>query len=117
MTLTETELDEIIVDENFVLEENKKSLNSLVGKLFSERIVSKKVLRNTMMKVWKTSKPFIFIDICSNIFIVKFDNLNDKTRVLQDKLWLFDFVIFSLRKFEGRVQLAKMDFNKEVFWV
>lgn len=46
-----TEHTEIIIDEEFVEEKSNKCLNSLVGKLHSERIVSKKVLRNTMVKV------------------------------------------------------------------
>lgn len=95
MKLIDTELTEIIIDEEFVEEVSNKCLNSLVGKLHSERTVSKKVLRNTMVKVWKTSKPFVFIDICSNIFIVKFDNPTDKNRVLQGRPWLFD-LSFSL---------------------
>lgn len=91
LKLTNTELHEICIEEEFVMEKSKKSLNSLVGKLHSERIVCKEVLQNMMVKVWRTSKPFIFIDICPNIFVIKFENQSDN----QSATWLSVALRFS----------------------
>lgn len=74
MTLTVQEMNELIIDEAFAQEENKKALYSLVGKLQVDRTIGKEVAHAIMTKVWKTSKPFIFIDICPNLFLDKFEH-------------------------------------------
>lgn len=74
LKLTDIESNEILIEEDFVQEEIKKEVNSLVRKLHSERFINKEVLKNTMVKVWRTSKPFSIINICPKIFAVKFEN-------------------------------------------
>lgn len=88
-----------------------------MGRLHSNKIVSRDVLQNTMEKVWRTSCPFKFIDIYPSLFVIKFDNLSDKNQVLHGRPWLFDRSSSPLKLFEGRLSPAKMDFNKESFWV
>lgn len=93
----DTESNEILIEEDFCQEEIKKGVNSLVGKLHFERFVSKEVFKNTMVKVWRISKPFSIIDICPNIFIVKFENQKDKHKVVMGRPWLLDNFLFSLK--------------------
>lgn len=115
LTLSDKESSDIPIEEDYVQEKSKKGLSSLVGKLHSERTVGKKVLKNTTVKVWRTSRPFSFIDICPNIFVVKFENQSDKNRVLLERPQLFDSFLFSLKPFDGRVPPTKMDFLKKFF--
>lgn len=73
LTLSDSELHQISIEEDFIKEESKKKEKTLVGKLHSEIIVSRDVLKNTMQKVWRTSRPFYFINVYPNIFVVKFE--------------------------------------------
>lgn len=82
-----------------------------------KRFVSKEVFKNIMVKMWRTSKPFSIIDICPNIFVVKFKNQKDKHKVVMGRPWLFDNFLFSLKQFDGKVPPVKMDFSKEILWV
>lgn len=70
-----------------------------------------------MTKVWENSRPFIFIDTCPNLFLVKFENHLDKQRVMQGCPWLFDSGLFFLKEFDGCIPPSKMDFNRESFWI
>lgn len=75
--LTEEEDSEINVDEECLAAETKKGEQSLVGKLCSDRIISKEVVLLTMAKIWKTGQPFYFQDISPNLFVISFETQED----------------------------------------
>lgn len=88
--LTEIEEEEVTVNEQNIVHEEKKGEFSLVSKLVADRNVSEEVIRSTMSKVWKTKNPFNVVEIKPNLFIISFENLKDKNRVFNGRPWLFD---------------------------
>lgn len=82
LMLMEEEDKAIIVYEQRLAEESKKGDLSLVGKPHTDRPISKKVILNTMRKVWITIQPFTFSDVSQNLFNVAFENQEDKDKVI-----------------------------------
>lgn len=111
LMLMEEEDEAIIVDEQRLAKDSKNGDLSLVGKLHADRPISKKVIRNTMRKVWITIQPFTFSDISQNLFNVAFENQEDKDRVIRGRPWLFNSYLFALKLFDKCTPL----FNKEQF--
>lgn len=63
----------------FVSEDDKiKERMSLMGKIFTDRQISKATIGELMGKIWRISKPAIFSEVGSNIFIVTFATKIDK---------------------------------------
>lgn len=58
--------------------DNTKDRRSLVGKICSERNVSRDVIQSTMGKIWKLSKAVIFKEVERNMFIITFNTEADK---------------------------------------
>lgn len=85
LKLTEAEGEEISVNEMLLVDEAKREEFSLEGKLLVERTINKEVIRSTISKVWKTTKPITLYDINPNLFIFSFENIEDKLRVLKGR--------------------------------
>lgn len=92
LTFTEVEDEDVIVNEQWLDEEIQKGKLSLVGRLFVERSVNKEVLRSTMAKVWKTSKPFSVKEIKPNLYVISFESQGDKTEDSQRKTMAFQLI-------------------------
>ncbi|XP_042939405.1 uncharacterized protein LOC122274431 [Carya illinoinensis] len=89
----------------------------LVGKMLSNRKVSKEIVRSTLAKIWKLQRSFNFFEICSNLFVISFECLDDKKKILDGRPWLFDNHLLALRPFDGLTPPQKMEFDFELFWV
>lgn len=85
LNLSNEEECKIEVDVGKLMEENGKGELSFIGKLYAEITISKEIIRNSMMKIWKTSKPFSVIDIKLNV-----------KWVLERRPWLFEASLISL---------------------
>lgn len=81
-TLTELEGEEIFVNEQLIAKEIKRGENSIVEKLLVERKVNREIIRSTMSKAWKTTKIFNVVEIKPNLFIISFENKDDKEKVI-----------------------------------
>lgn len=88
-----------------------------MGKLHMERSIGKEIIKNSMGKIWKTTKPFLVCEVGSNIYIFSFNNEVDMNWVLARRPWLFESFLLSLKPFDGYTLASKMDFSKEAFWV
>lgn len=93
----------------------KKGEISLVGKLCTDCLISKEVIRSTITKIWRVSKPFQFQEVSPNLFVITFENETDMERVLTGSPWLFDNNIFVLRAFDGLTPPQQLKFDFEVF--
>lgn len=82
LSLTEVEGLQIIFNDELIEVQVKKGDSCIVGKLHMECIIKKEVMQTTMSKIWRTFKPFLFVDINPNTFIIKFEDLADMNRVM-----------------------------------
>lgn len=70
-----------------------------------------------MGKIWRISKPAVFAEVWTNMFIITFAIETNKCKVMQGKLWLSDGNLFALKDLDRQSQLAKVKFEAESFWV
>lgn len=103
-----TLVDEMIPEENWLKEER-----SLLEKIYSKRSISKEMIRMTMWKSWRVSKPAIFKEVGKTIFAITFAAKADKLRVIEGKPWLFDNNFFCSQRL-GWQQITRKDqvFNR-----
>ncbi|XP_042974862.1 uncharacterized protein LOC122306500 [Carya illinoinensis] len=117
LSLTEEENSIIELEPASVDLSEERGARSLVGRLWAERRVGKEVIRSTMAKIWRVGRGFGFQEIATNLFVIMFENQEDKLRILEGRPWLFDNWLFVLKPFDGFVSPQWMNFDKEVFWV
>ncbi|KAF5471486.1 hypothetical protein F2P56_008274 [Juglans regia] len=117
LRLLEDENASIELDEDTTTELIYKEQRTVLGKIFSSRIISKEVLGSTMAKVWKISKAAKFTEVCPNTFAIIFENVADKMRVWEGRPWLFDNQVLVMKEFEGYKPLHSVSFDSECFWI
>lgn len=70
-----------------------------------------------MLKAWKIAKPFTIVDIKPNLYIISFENAEDKQKVINGQPWLFDSYLLALKSFNGCIPPLKMKFTIEIIWI
>jgi hypothetical protein len=116
-SLIEEEDDEVQVQANDFQAVTSRGRFCVVGKLVESQYVSKEILKNTLQRWWKVVGTMIFKVSGENLFIIKFDNENDKNSVLKGRLWVFDKTLFLMENYNDRTPLMKLTFDKVAFWV
>ncbi|XP_042962692.1 uncharacterized protein LOC122296963 [Carya illinoinensis] len=94
-----------------------KEQRSLLGKLCSNRLISKEVMESTLAKIWRISKKAQFTEVSPNTFAIVFGNIADKQKVWSGRPWLFDNQLVVLKEFDGFTPLKQVNFTSESFWV
>jgi hypothetical protein len=89
----------------------------LIGKLLSDRVVTKDFLKASMKCAWRPAGETVFQAIEDNMFVVEFDNEWDKIRIMEGRPWLFDGYLISLAEFDGLTFPANINFDSAAFWV
>ncbi|XP_042980007.1 uncharacterized protein LOC122310195 [Carya illinoinensis] len=94
-----------------------KGDRSLIGKICSDRAISKEVIANAMGKIWRISKRAVFQEVEKNVFVITFANHADRQRILDGKPWLFASMLFMILPYDGDLQPRNMHVDKETFWL
>lgn len=74
------------MDDDTTIKDRLKEQRSLVGKLSANRSIGVYVLRVTMGKIWKITKPTLFKTVGRNIFTITFATLADKQKVIDGSI-------------------------------
>lgn len=116
-TLLEEESDvaEVKVDEFTDIAFKGKSF--LVGKLMSKRSVEKDRIRSTLIKGWRPTGSLAFKVLGRNTFLLDFEYMWDKERVMEGRLWVFEGSLFSVVEFDGSTPPTQLPFHRAAFWV
>ncbi|KAF5472279.1 hypothetical protein F2P56_009013 [Juglans regia] len=117
LRLREEEVVDIVIEDNAPEVLRYKEQRSLVGRMASSRTISREALEATMAKIWRISKAAKFMEVSLNMFVLVFENQEDKQRVWAGRPWLFDNNLLVLREFEGHIPLHRIDFDYESFWI
>ncbi len=83
----------------------------LVGKLIADHIIDKDAIKPTLIRCWRPSRNTMFKALGDNIFLVEFENVWDKSRVLEGRPWIFEGNLFSVEDFNETIALARMAFD------
>ncbi|XP_042954597.1 uncharacterized protein LOC122291010 [Carya illinoinensis] len=117
LKLSEEEEEVVEIMQTGKKEIDRKGEKSLIGRVCSDRPVSKTLISNTMAKIWRISRRAVFQEVERNTFVISFETHADMYKVLEGKPWSFDSSLFVLIPYEGKLCLREMVFDKETFWL
>lgn len=87
----------------------------MLAKLLTNRTYNWEAFMTTMRKIWRTSKTIRVHEVDLDIVMFKFEDRQDKERVLRKSSWNFDKCLLLLKEFEGRHQTNKLNFIEALF--
>lgn len=90
---------------------------SLVGKLFSDRVINKNVIKAIILKAWRTSKSVQIVGLKENIFLFKFACEGDKKRILELGPWNIEGFPLILKMWHQNLSVEDMDFSSIPIWI
>lgn len=67
--------------------------------------------------LWFTKEEVNFVELREKVILVKFGEVEDRIRILNLALWLFDQSIFSLTSYVKDQEIEKYTLNLSPFWV
>jgi hypothetical protein len=117
LSLSAVESTDAVLLEEEVVELSAKGKSCVVGKLMSDHVVGKDQIRSKMIRSWKTTGMVSFKVVGKNLFLIEFEVLWDKERVLEGRPWTFEFQLFSIVDFDGLTPPQQLEFNEESFWI
>jgi len=116
-SLLEDETSEVSLEASEIEPMVSRGRYCLIGKLLSDRVVSKDFLKAPLRRAWRPAGETVFQAIEDNMFVVEFDNEWDKIRIMEGRPWLFDGYLISLAEFDGLTFPANINFDSAAFWV
>jgi hypothetical protein len=117
LSLAEGEDGELEIQTTEVAKMVQRGQLCVVGRLVSERMVSKETIKTTLVRLWRLSKSFTFKVLGENLFLIEFELVKDKTRVLEGRPWGFEGSLFLVEDFDERTSPSEITFDKASFWV
>ena len=102
-SLTETEAPGFKVEEDAMGESRTTGSKCLLGKLITEKLFSKEVLKTTMLRLWGASRGITATNISDNLLAFQFPNEYERTRVLNGAPWPFDNYLLALQEFDRSI--------------
>ncbi|XP_059454891.1 uncharacterized protein LOC132185085 [Corylus avellana] len=117
LSLSEGEEAEVEIQAGDVTKVINRGQLCIVGKLMSERVVSKESIKTTLKRWWRLTGTMSFKVIGGNLFLIEFEKANDKMRVLEGRPWVFEGNLFLVEDFDGRSSPTDIRFDKAAFWV
>jgi hypothetical protein len=98
--LMEVEDDEVNAPEEEVEPMVERGSVCVVGKLLSDRIVGKEIIRSPMIRAWQPTVRVTFKTLLTNLFLIDFEDELDKARIMEGRPWTFDGSLLSLAEFD-----------------
>ncbi|XP_042954408.1 uncharacterized protein LOC122290790 [Carya illinoinensis] len=97
--------------------EDRKKEHYIVGRAMAERTVNSEAFKTTMSQVWRLEGWVRFIEIGDQSFIIEFQKLEDKDKVLGGRPWFLDRSLLSLQEVDETISINRIQFRYEPFWV
>ncbi|XP_059451257.1 uncharacterized protein LOC132182033 [Corylus avellana] len=116
-TLTEDEDLEFEIPREKFQELASRGQACIVGKLLTDRLVSKEIVKDSLSRWWKPMGGLSFKVIGDNLFLIDFTNKEGKERVLASTPWVFERSLFLIKDFDGTFAPSEFTFDHAAFWV
>lgn len=117
MTLTSDE-EEVADFSNVQPMHDKEALKyCVVGKVCTRKLINLEGFRSAMKNIWKVHKNTIIDCIGENLFIIRFNSITEKKRILNNGPWFFEKAILLLESPNMVDQPKDMKFQYATFWV
>jgi hypothetical protein len=116
-SLSEKEGLEVEVPEEKFIEIVEKGRVCLVGRLMSERAISKDIIRKKLIRWWRPLGQLVFKVLGKNTFLLNFEYQEDKDRVMEGRPWTFEGSLFFVVDFDPNTDSMELNFNEAELWV
>jgi hypothetical protein len=117
LSLAEEEDRELEIQKTEVKGAINRGQLCIIGKLLSERIVSKETIKDSLLGWWRIKGFSTFKILGGNLFLIEFEKASDKARVLEGRPWVFEGNLFLVEDFDGRTSPSEFTFDWASFWV
>lgn len=117
LSLTEAEDEEMEIQSGVMEGMVWRGSSCLMGKLVSDRFISKEVVKSFLIRGLKPEGKVSFKVVGDNVFLLEFEHEWEKARVLEWRPWVFNGNLFSVVDFDGALQIESIEFEKVALWV
>ncbi|XP_040996053.1 uncharacterized protein LOC121242227 [Juglans microcarpa x Juglans regia] len=117
LKLTEEEQEQLTLPEEALLSSNTKGKHCLLAMIFNDRTANMEAFKSTMSKAWNTKGWITFKEFGTNKFLLDFQCLLYKNKVMNRRLWSFDRYLVCMKEFEGGLSPLEVQFTHEPFWI
>ncbi|XVF34408.1 hypothetical protein REPUB_Repub18cG0056500 [Reevesia pubescens] len=101
LTLTESEMTEISIDQDWVEKNGNVCKLSLVGKLFSRKITNIAAMQSVLSQVWKVRFGLQIKEVGDKVYMFSFGNIHEKDHVLMMQPWSFNKALLILEEVDN----------------
>lgn len=98
-------------------EESQQSHSSLVGKLLTDKILNKGVVKEILRKAWGELKDLKISDVGQNMFLFTFNSQEEAQQIFCKAPWYVMNKLISLQFWNPQVAMREIDFSYVQFWV
>ena len=113
--LLEVEYEEVDIQPTEVHAVASRGQLCVVGKLFADRNASKETIKDSLVKGWKPLESITFKVLGDNLFLIEFNDIRDKIKVLEGRPWVFESSLFLVEDFTGRTSPLALTFERASF--
>ena len=101
LRVTEEEEESVSLGRDCTKVAQERAKNCLVMKVLSRKGVMLGALRKNFRILWKLNKSMRILVVEDEMFLVEFDDDQDKRRVLEMSLWHYEKQLVLLQEFDG----------------
>ncbi|KAF7152710.1 hypothetical protein RHSIM_Rhsim01G0092500 [Rhododendron simsii] len=89
----------------------------LVGKVLNSKPLNVVAITNICTSAWKTRAPFSVVPWSTNIFLFRFEEIEDKNEILKEGPWSMMNSLMVLQPLTEGAAVSDLDFSYCPFWV
>lgn len=89
----------------------------LVGRVLMQKYYNKDIFKKQMQFLWKPKVMDTIVELEQDLFSFGFDNVRDRTTVLQEEPWLFDRAFLVLAEADDLTHPSMILLSYQEFWV
>ena len=117
LRVTEEEEESVNLGRDCTKAAQERAKNCLVMKVLSRKGVMLGALRKNFRMLWKLNKSMWILVVEDEMFLVEFDDDQDKRRVLEMSLWHYEKQLVLLQEFDGERDPKDIVLRWSPFWV
>ena len=117
LRVTEEEEESVNLGRDCTKAAQERAKNCLVMKVLSRKGVMLGALRKNFKMLWKLNKSMRILVVEDEMFLVEFDDDQDKRRVLEMSLWHYEKQLVLLQEFDGERDPKDIVLRWSPFWV
>ncbi|MBA0772299.1 hypothetical protein Gotri_007708 [Gossypium trilobum] len=88
-----------------------------VGKIMAKEKINREAMYRVLKSLWFTKEEVSFVALNGGVILVKFGNIEDRTRILNLMPWLFDQCLFAMLPFIKGQEIDAYEFNITPLWI